>query len=66
MADGAYERRGPREAELARIRKEIDCIRRAKVDVAKDCALDAVGKADVEPVKRAEDRPEGKSGQKGV
>ena len=65
MADGAYERRGPREAELARIRNTIARIR-AKVDVAKDCALDAVGKADVEPVKRAEDRPEGKSGQKGV
>ncbi|MBO4448470.1 MAG: hypothetical protein J5807_03185 [Kiritimatiellae bacterium] len=32
MADGAYERRGPREAELARLEKMIASVRKAAMD----------------------------------
>lgn len=56
MADGAYERRGPREAEMARFER---IIRDARAK-----ASDSVRKADVEPVHEAEDAPEGESGKK--
>ena len=35
MADGSYERRGPREAELQRLRRIIEEARRARTALAK-------------------------------
>ena len=54
MADGAYERRGPREAELKRFSRIIAGVR---------CASDAVRKADVKPVEKLVDRSEEAAGK---